>query len=105
MKPAADLASMADLRTAIDQLDRAIVDLLARRADYIDRAIALKPGEAMQARIPERVEQVVANVRARAGQVALDPDLVEMLWRGLIDWSIRREERVLGPAPDQGEKR
>ena len=105
MKPAADLASMAELRMAIDHVDRAIVDLLARRTDYIDRAIALKPGEGMQARIPERVEQVVANVRARAAQVALDPDLVEMMWRGLIDWSIRREERILGPTPNEREER
>jgi isochorismate pyruvate lyase len=27
----------------------------------------------------------------------MDPDLAEKLWRILIDWSIAREERVIGP--------
>jgi len=40
---------------------------------------------------------VVANVRAHALAYGLPPDLVEKLWRRLIDWSIAREESRLGP--------
>jgi isochorismate pyruvate lyase len=57
----------------------------------------LKQSENMPARINDRVEDVVAKVRARAVAEGLDPALVEDLWRRLIEWSIAREEQVLGP--------
>lgn len=92
----AECRTMAELRRVIDVLDRRLVDLLAERAACIDRAAEIKLGVGLPAAIPDRVEDVVARVRARAGEIGLDPDLVETLWRGLIDWSIAREELVLG---------
>jgi isochorismate pyruvate lyase len=67
------------------------------RVGYIDRAIVLKQGENMPARVSDRVEDVVAKVRARASDQGLDPALAEDLWRRIIEWSIAREEQVLGP--------
>lgn len=99
-----DCNSMAELRAAIDQLDQELIDMLARRARYIDRAAELKPAEAMPARIASRVEQVVINVRNAAESRGLEPDLAETLWRPLIDWSIRREEKILGPSAPQNEE-
>lgn len=104
MRRPEDCKTMADLRAAIDRLDQDLIDLLARRACYIDRAAELKPAEAMPARIDSRVEQVVENVRAAAEARDLDPDLAETLWRPLIDWSIRREEKILGPSAPQNEE-
>lgn len=101
MIPAQDCATMAELRKQIDLLDDQIVALLVRRAGYIDRAAELKQIEDLPARITARVEEVVANVRTRAEAAGLDPDLTETVWRHLIEWSIAREERVLGP-DDQG---
>lgn len=92
------IATMTALRQQIDALDRDLVALLARRAAMIDRAAVLKPGEGLPARIASRVEDVVAKVRAEATSQGLDPDLVERIWRMLIDWSIAREETVLGPS-------
>ena len=90
------LKTMFDLRAEIDATDRALVGLLARRAALIDRAIELKPSAGFPARIESRVEEVVGKVRATAQAEGLDPDLIEALWRRLIDWSIAREEKVLG---------
>ncbi len=95
LTPPGDCPSMPALRAEIDALDRQLIDLLALRASYIDRAIELKSAAGLPARIPERVEQVVANARARAVAQGLDPDLAEDLWRRLIDWSIAREARVI----------
>lgn len=97
MKAPADCHSMQDLRVQIDALDAEIVAKLMARAGYIDRAVVLKQSENMPARINDRVEDVVAKVRARAVAEGLDPALVEDLWRRLIEWSIAREEQVLGP--------
>lgn len=89
---------MGQLRAAIDALDARVVALLALRAGYIDRAAELKAEVGWPARIPARVEEVVAKVRARAVAEWVDPDLCEALWRPLIEWSIAREARVLGGA-------
>ncbi|MEZ5911468.1 MAG: chorismate mutase [Paracoccaceae bacterium] len=92
-----DITTMAELRAAIDACDRELMALLAQRASLIDRAIALKPGEGLPARIGARVEEVAMNARANARAAGFDPDFAEALWRQIIDWSIAREEIVLGP--------
>lgn len=96
-RTAADCMTMAEIRAGIDRLDRDLVRLLAERAAFIDRAAAIKAGAGLPARIEARVEEVVGNVRAHAAELGLPPDAVESLWRRLIDWSIAREEAVLGP--------
>ncbi|GHC30431.1 MULTISPECIES: chorismate mutase [Gemmobacter] len=96
MKAPSDCHNMTELRVEIDALDSQIVALIKRRSGYIDRAAELKPAEGLPARIDTRVEEVVAKVRARAEAEGLDPALVETLWRQMIDWSIAREEKVLG---------
>jgi isochorismate pyruvate lyase len=96
MREPSEIATMAELRAEIDAHDRCIVSMLAERARLIDRASELKPGEGMPARITPRVEAVVANVRSAAQGRGLDPELIETLWRQLIEWSIAREEQVLG---------
>lgn len=96
MREPKDIPTMAELRREIDALDLRIVALLAQRARYIDRAAELKPAEGMPARIEARVEEVVRNACAAATARGLDPVLVEAMWRMMVEWSIAREERVLG---------
>jgi len=96
LKPA-DCTSMGQIRAEIDRLDEDLVRLFAERAGYIDRAAEIKAGVDLPARIEARVEEVVANVRRHADTYGLPPELVEKLWRRLIDWSIAREESKLGP--------
>ncbi|MBY6059781.1 chorismate mutase [Leisingera daeponensis] len=95
LTPPQDCSSMEEVRAQIDRMDRALVRMLAARAGYIDRAIALKQLNGWPARIPERVEEVVMNARAAAEGEGLDPDLIESLWRQLVEWSIAREARVI----------
>ncbi len=97
MKTPAECETMADIRAEIDRLDEALVRLFATRAGYIDRAGQIKTEIGLPARITSRVEEVVSNVRRHAVAHGLPPELVEKLWRRLIDWSIAREESVLGP--------
>ncbi len=96
MKSPAECETMADLRAQIDRLDIALIDLLADRAGYIDRAAQIKAKIGMPARTTDRVAEVVANVRRLAEARGLDPDLAEALWRQLIEWAIAREEETLG---------
>ncbi|NEX47833.1 chorismate mutase [Pseudotabrizicola algicola] len=97
MRKPAECETMAHIRAEIDRLDEDLVRLFAERAGYIDRAAEIKAEVDLPARIGSRVEEVVANVRRHALAHGLPPDLVEKLWRRLIDWSIAREENRLGP--------
>ncbi len=92
MKRPEDCTTMADIRAEIDRLDAELVALFAQRTAYIDRAAAIKEQVGLPARIEDRVEQVVGNVRRHAVAHGLPPDKLEKLWRKLIDWSIEREE-------------
>jgi isochorismate pyruvate lyase len=96
MKTPADCTSMADIRAEIDRIDAELVAKFAERACYIDRAAAIKSEVGLPARITNRVEEVVGNVRSHAVRHGINPDLTEKLWRKLIDWSIAREETTLG---------
>ena len=90
-----DCNSMDELRHQIDKLDVKIIELLANRSEFIDRATELKKSNGMPARIPERIESVVSNARNAAEELDLDADLIEKIWRILIDWSIRREAEII----------
>lgn len=94
---ASDCKTMAEIRAEIDRIDHGLVRLFADRAAYIDRAAEVKAEADLPARIDDRVEEVVQNVRRHALAFGLPPDLMEKLWRRLIDWSIAREESRLGP--------
>lgn len=87
---------MADVRAAIDELDAELVAMFARRVAYIDRAAEIKATIRMPARVTGRVEEVVANARRLAEENGLPPDMIEKLWRKMIEWSIAREESRLG---------
>lgn len=83
---------LAALRAEIDALDEDLAMLLASRAALLDRVIAVKRANALPARIPERVEEVIDNARRRAEARGLDPDLAEAVWRVIVEWSIAYEE-------------
>lgn len=91
--------TMTELREGIDALDAQIIALLAARMRFIDRAAQIKSAAGLPANIPARVDEVVAKVRAEAGANDLSADLIEKMWREMIDWSIAREEETLGPSP------
>lgn len=95
MKAPASCDNMSDVRAAIDALDRDLVGLLVRRLEFVGRAAEIKQMHDMPALIPERVEEVIANVRRLAASRNADPEFVEALWRTLIDMSIAYEQKLM----------
>ena len=89
-----DCENMEQVRAEIDRLDAAILDLVAERFGYVDRAWQLKTHRA-EAVVPWRIQQVIDKVRARAEQKGVPPELAEALWRQMIGWFIQYEEEKL----------
>ncbi len=98
-RKAPDCRNMDEIRVEIDRIDEALVELVAERFSYVDRAWQLKnsPDEAV---VPWRIQQVVDKVRAQAEEKGLPPELAESLWRQMIGWFIQYEEEQLEEARD-----
>ena len=94
--------SMEEVRTEIDRIDTALVDLICERFAYVDRAWQLKQSPA-EARVPWRIQQVIDKVRIRAAENNLPPELAEALWRQMIGWFIQYEEEKLRQQMDDKE--
>lgn len=89
------IPDMAALRAEIDALDAELITRLARRQALIDRAATIKARDGLPARIPERVDEVIANARRHATSAGIDPNLAEALWRQMIEHAIAREDAYL----------
>ncbi|WP_344709391.1 chorismate mutase [Sphingomonas humi] len=85
-----DCTTMAEVRAGVDEVDQAIVDLLALRFGYMEAAARIKPGRAA-VRDEKRKAEVLANVDAAADDAGLDRDLVASLYEQLIEASIAYE--------------
>lgn len=99
----ADCQSMDQVRVEIDRIDAALVDFIAERFGYVERAWQLK-SRPEEATVPWRIQQVIDRVRARAETKGVSPELAEALWRQMIGWFVQYEEEKLS-APRDDEKR
>lgn len=85
-----DCTTMPEVRAGVDEVDRAIVDLLALRFGYMEAAARIKP-EREAVRDEARKADVLAKVDAAADEAGLDRDLIASLYEQLIEASIAYE--------------
>ena len=86
----ADCLTMADVRAGVDEVDRQVVALLARRFGFMDAAARIKPDRAA-VRDEWRKADVKAKVDAAAAAAGVDRVLVARLYEDLIETSIAHE--------------
>ena len=98
---------MLEVRAGVDDTDRRIVALLARRYGYMDAAARIKPDRAA-VRDERRKAEVIGKVQDAARGYGLDPALVGKLYDQLIEASIAyefeefdRTRSISGAATDQ----
>jgi isochorismate pyruvate lyase len=99
-RPPADCVEMSQVRAEIDRIDVALVDLIAERYAYVDRAWQIKMKIKEGAIVKWRIQEVIDKVKARARDTGLPPELVEALWRQMIGWFIQYEEEKLRAATE-----
>lgn len=81
---------MTEVRAGVDQLDRELIALLARRFAYMDAAARIKP-ERGAVRDEARKAEVIANACAAARAAGVPEDAVAELWERLVEASIAYE--------------
>jgi isochorismate pyruvate lyase len=96
-KRPAECTDMSQVRAEIDRIDAAMVDLIAERFGYVERAWQLKRNPA-EANVPWRIQQVIDKVKVQARQRGLPVEMIEMVgaqWRNMIGWFVQYEEEKL----------
>ena len=85
-----DCTTMIEVRAGVDQVDRELIALLARRFAYMDAASRIKPARDA-VRDEGRKAQVVSNAIAAAEAAGLPADVIADLWDALVEASIAYE--------------
>jgi isochorismate pyruvate lyase len=91
--------SLAEVREAIDQLDDRIVELIAKRNNYIKQAARFKE-TVEEVKAPERVDAVIQRMRRKALELDLSPNLIANLYKMMIDEMVEAEIAELRNAKD-----
>ncbi len=90
MKNPEDCTCLADIRLAIDCIDKNIVQALGQRMAYVKAASRFKPCETSIA-APERVAAMLPERARWARDHGLDPVFIERMFSQLIDWYISEQ--------------
>jgi chorismate mutase len=84
------------LRESIDNIDAALIHLLAERFKCTQAVGQLKAAHGLAAADPEREAQQIARLRRLAETAKLDPDFAEKFLGFIVKEVIRHHEAIRG---------
>jgi isochorismate pyruvate lyase len=90
MKNPDECANIHEVREEIDIIDREVIDALSKRFQYVIAAARFKTSEA-SVRSPDRFQAMLQQRREWALESGLNPDVVEKLYRDLVNHFIEEE--------------
>lgn len=82
--------NLEQVRENIDRIDKSIVKLIAERSTYVAQAANFKE-TSDDVKAPQRVEKVISKVRNLASENGVNPDIVENIYREMINSFINFE--------------
>jgi chorismate mutase / prephenate dehydratase len=89
-------SSLESLRRELDQIDDALIDVLARRQRVVKQVAEFKAGTSAPLRDPLREARQIARLADRARSIGLDELFVARVFREVVDFSVRTQELHLG---------
>ncbi|HET8594186.1 MAG TPA: chorismate mutase [Intrasporangium sp.] len=96
-------AELADLRRSIDNIDAAIIHMLAERFRCTQKVGVLKARKNLPPADPAREEQQIARLRALAHDAGLDPVFAEKFLAFVIAEVIHHHERIAAAEPGEAD--
>ena len=91
-----DDATLAGFRKSIDNIDAALVHMLAERFRITQAVGAYKAKATLSPADPAREKEQIARLRRLAEESELDPEFTEKFLRFIIDEVIRHHEQARG---------
>jgi chorismate mutase len=88
------LATLAQYRASIDNIDAALIHMLAERFRCTQAVGRLKATHGLPPADPERETQQIARLRRLAQEAHLDPDFAEKFLNFVIREVIRHHEQI-----------
>ncbi len=90
MKTPADCQNISEIRQAIDEIDKAVIDALGNRFDYVKAASKFKTN-VDSVKAADRFATMLNQRRNWAEAAGLNPDVIETMYRDLVNYFIREE--------------
>lgn len=91
-------------RRSIDNIDAALVHLLAERFAHTQRVGVLKAAHGLPPADPDREQQQIQRLRSLADEAGLDPVFAEAFLRFIVTEVIRHHERLREEHPSAPEQ-
>jgi tRNA-Thr(GGU) m(6)t(6)A37 methyltransferase TsaA len=89
-----EVQSLSEARAAIDLIDAEIIRLLGNRANFVHQVVNFKNNEA-EVRAPTRYAEVMRRRRELATEAGLNPDVIEAMYKLLVENFIKEEMEIL----------
>ncbi|KAB8317905.1 isochorismate lyase [Tolypothrix campylonemoides VB511288] len=90
MKEPNDCSNIQEIRQEIDAIDKEVIAALGRRFAYVKAAAKFKISET-SVKAPNRLNSMLQERRAWAEEAGLNPEVIEKLYRDLVNYFIDEE--------------
>ena len=90
--PVVHCTTMPEVRAQIDALDDVLVPLLVQRISFMSQAARIKQ-DVNHVRDEARIQTIVDRVRQQTREEGGEPDVVEAIYRGMMEACIAFEHR------------
>jgi isochorismate pyruvate lyase len=94
MKNPENCKSIEEIREAIDGIDHQIMKLFGQRYEFVKQIVKFKTDEASVI-AENRQDEVIAQRRAWAIELGMNPDLFEKIYKALIHFNVQKELEIL----------
>lgn len=91
------------MRHSIDNLDQALICLLAERFKITQRVGVLKAQRGLSAADPDRERAQIERLRKLAHDTGLDPEFAEKFLTFIVTEVVRHHEQIANDSDDDGE--
>ena len=94
MKLPEECQNIQEIREAIDSIDEEIIKLIGKRFSYVKEIVKFKNKDRDSIVAKDRYIEVIENRRMLAVENGLNPDLIENIYKNLINHFINKEIEI-----------
>ncbi len=94
-KKPSECTNITDVRNEIDNIDDVIISLLSERFEYVKEVVKYKEKTAASIDAADRKKAVLEKRRQWAEERGLNPDVIEDMYKNLIQYFISEETKIM----------